>query len=96
MRSSGLIARSTKWTIPGVVIDDELRQQNVRLRRFYHVRKLISVVQSSNIDFKLCLGATKGAAFADLWAASESNTKILDRKDELIANALLRFLSLRG
>ncbi|GHJ87340.1 hypothetical protein NliqN6_3742 [Naganishia liquefaciens] len=79
LRSSGLIARSTKWRIPGAVIDDELRQQN-----------------SSNIDFKLCLGATKGAAFADLWAASESNNKILDRKDELIANALLRFLSLRG
>lgn len=96
LRSSGLIARSTKWTIPGVVIDDELRQQNVRIRRFYHICKLISVVQSSNIDFKLCLGATQGAAFADLWAASESNTKTLDRKDELIANALLRFLSLRG
>ncbi|KAJ9122498.1 hypothetical protein QFC22_001927 [Naganishia vaughanmartiniae] len=79
LRNSGLIARSTKWKIPGPMIDDELRRQN-----------------SSNIDFKLCLGATKDAGFARIWKISEANDKLLDRKDELIANALLRFLSLRG
>jgi hypothetical protein len=81
------------------MIDDELRRQNVSAKSIgrEHYNKLaLFFIQSSNIDFKLCLGATKDAGFARLWKVSEANDKLLDRKDELIANALLRFLSLRG
>ena len=50
--------------------------------------------QSSTIDFSLCLGATVAEKLA-------ARTKIkapqgLDKKDEIVANVIWRFLELRG
>lgn len=50
--------------------------------------------QSSTIDFSLCLGATVSEKLA-------ARTKIkapqgLDKKDEIVANVIWRFLELRG
>ena len=53
--------------------------------------------QSSTIDFALCLGATateKQAARTK--AKSGQNTTALEKKDEIVANVIWRFLELRG
>ena len=50
--------------------------------------------QSSTIDFALCLGAT---AIEKLAARTKiKNTGPLEKKDEVVANVIWRFLELRG
>lgn len=50
--------------------------------------------QSSTIDFALCLGAT---ATEKLAARTKiKNTGPLEKKDEVVANVIWRFLELRG
>lgn len=50
--------------------------------------------QSSTIDFALCLGATAAEKLAARTKAK--NTGPLERKDEVVANVIWRFLELRG
>jgi hypothetical protein len=54
-------------------------------------------LQSSTIDFGLCLGATASDKLAARTRAKPAGPKItLDKKDEVVANAIWRFLELRG
>ncbi|KZT50168.1 XPG I-region protein [Calocera cornea HHB12733] len=51
---------------------------------------------SSTIDFQLCLGATSQEKLAARTRAKPSQTHPLDKKDEVVANVIWRFLELRG
>lgn len=54
-------------------------------------------VQSSTIDFALCLGATASDKLAARTRVKNGQTLApLDKKDEIVANVILRFLELRG
>lgn len=61
--------------------------------------------QSSTIDFALCLGATSEDQYALRTRKPKAGTpatgyysddKPLDKKDEVVANVIWRFLDLRG
>jgi len=51
---------------------------------------------SSTIDFSLCLGATSTEKLAARTKSKSASVHPLDKKDELVANVILRFLELRG
>ncbi|KAG8974004.1 hypothetical protein FRC05_007920 [Tulasnella sp. 425] len=51
---------------------------------------------SSTIDFALCLGATANDKLAARTKVKADKTKPLDKKDEVVANVIWRFLELRG
>lgn len=53
----------------------------------------LRVQMSSTIDFSLCLGATSNDQRA---ARTRNKSKYLERKDEVVANVIWRFLDLRG
>lgn len=52
--------------------------------------------QSSTIDFALCLGATATEKQAARTRAKSGANSPLDKKDEVVANVIWRFLELRG
>jgi len=55
------------------------------------------VIKSSTIDFALCLGATSSEKLAGRTKVkSNASQGPLDKKDELVANVICRFLELRG
>jgi hypothetical protein len=54
------------------------------------------IVQSSTIDFKLCLGATSSEESAKRTKATLKAGKPLEKRDEIVANVIWRFLDLRG
>ncbi|KAJ6580802.1 XPG I-region protein [Mycena capillaripes] len=89
-----LAERVSGWNVSYAVVEEELRRQN-----------------SSTIDFALCLGATsserlaartKGKAGSGAAAGAggaNNNTAVgapLEKKDEVVANVIWRFLELRG
>ncbi|KAG8903915.1 hypothetical protein FRB99_002572 [Tulasnella sp. 403] len=51
---------------------------------------------SSTIDFALCLGATAGEKLASRTKIKANPADPLDKKDEIVANVIWRFLELRG
>ncbi|KAG8886755.1 hypothetical protein FRB98_001020 [Tulasnella sp. 332] len=51
---------------------------------------------SSTIDFGLCLGATSGEKLAARTKVKANPAHPLDKKDEVVANVIWRFLELRG
>ncbi|KAG6918177.1 hypothetical protein DXG01_016162 [Tephrocybe rancida] len=51
---------------------------------------------SSTIDFALCLGATASERYAARTKNKASPSQALDKKDEVVANVIWRFLELRG
>jgi hypothetical protein len=51
-------------------------------------------LQSSTIDFALCLGATSSDKHAARTKMKSSAP--LEKKDEIVANVIWRFLELRG
>ncbi len=53
-------------------------------------------LQSSTIDFALCLGATCVDKLAMRTKVKNSSNTPLDKKDEVVANVIWRFLELRG
>ena len=58
---------------------------------------LVVLSQSSTIDFALCLGATAQEKYAARTKAKAGQTKgVLEKKDEVVANVIWRFLELRG
>lgn len=59
--------------------------------------KLTLCYQSSTIDFALCLGATANEKLAARTRSkSGSPQTALEKKDEVVANVIWRFLELRG
>ena len=53
--------------------------------------------QSSTIDFALCLGATVSEKLAFRTRVKSGQTSSpLEKKDEIVANVIWRFLELRG
>lgn len=53
--------------------------------------------KSSTIDFALCLGATASEKLANRTKVKSGQTsQPLDKKDEVVANVIWRFLELRG
>lgn len=75
-----LIARVEHWHVPAAMLDEELRRQN-----------------SSTIDIPLCLQTTADPARAKRTiVARDATVPHLEKKDELVANSLWRFLELRG
>lgn len=57
----------------------------------------VASAQSSTIDIRLCLGATaEGANWAARTRVAKDKDRLLDKKDEVVANTLWRFLELRG
>lgn len=91
--TKSLTDRCATWHVPCATVEDELRRQN-----------------SSTIDFKLCLGSTANeesakrtrttasttAAATATTNASTSPSKPLEKRDEIVANVIWRFLDLRG
>lgn len=75
-----LAERVAGWNVSYAIVEEELRRQN-----------------SSTIDFALCLGAT---ATEKLASRTKGKTSVpngqLDKKDEVVANVVWRFLELRG
>ncbi len=58
---------------------------------------MICGVKSSTIDFALCLGATSSEKLAGRTKIKPNTSQgPLDKKDELVANVICRFLELRG
>ncbi|KAG8982314.1 hypothetical protein FRB90_006880, partial [Tulasnella sp. 427] len=51
---------------------------------------------SSTIDFALCLGATANEKLAARTKVKADKSRPLDKKDEIVANVIWRFLELRG
>ncbi|GAA5923083.1 Mkt1p [Sporobolomyces koalae] len=51
---------------------------------------------SSTIDLCLCLGGTSTASLAQRTIVARNNDRPLDKKDEIVANTLWRFLELRS
>ena len=52
--------------------------------------------QSSTIDFALCLGATATEKLAGRTKSKSASVHPLEKKDEVVANVIWRFLELRG
>lgn len=61
---------------------------------------LAFLLQSSTIDFALCLNATSEEQYAARTRKAKRppgvELKPLDKKDEIVANVIWRFLDLRG
>ncbi|KAF7317594.1 XPG I-region protein [Mycena kentingensis (nom. inval.)] len=75
-----LAERVAGWNVPYAVVEEELRRQN-----------------SSTIDFALCLGATSSERLASRTKSRGTpGAGSLDKKDEIVANVIWRFLELRG
>jgi len=75
-----LAERVIGWHVPYSIVEEELRRQN-----------------SSTIDFALCLGATSSEKLAGRTKVKPNASQgPLDKKDELVANVICRFLELRG
>jgi len=75
-----LAERVSSWNVPYAIVEEELRRQN-----------------SSTIDFALCLGATVSDKLAARTKIKNGQTAGgLDKKDEVVANVIWRFLELRG
>ncbi|KAL5513024.1 hypothetical protein ACEPAH_3422 [Sanghuangporus vaninii] len=83
-----LAERVAGWLVPYAIVEEELRRQN-----------------SSTIDFALCLGATATEKLAartrirkDKIDKNHHNPDhpSLEKKDEVVANVIWRFLELRG
>ncbi|KAJ7147668.1 XPG I-region protein [Mycena crocata] len=76
-----LAERVAGWNVGYAVVEEELRRQN-----------------SSTIDFALCLGATSSERLAarTKGKAGGAGAGPLDKKDEVVANVIWRFLELRG
>ncbi|MBW0531743.1 hypothetical protein O181_071458 [Austropuccinia psidii MF-1] len=81
--TSNLIDKISNWNVPAGVVEEELKRQN-----------------SSTIDISLCLGATSQSQLAGRTRTPRStlasNHKPLEKKDEVVANTIWRFLELRG
>jgi hypothetical protein len=102
-QTTQLAERIQGWTVPYALVEEELRRQNVgaacsRSGLFIgHADGGCPCLQSSTIDFGLCLGATASDKLAARTRAKPAGPKItLDKKDEVVANAIWRFLELRG
>ncbi|KAH9046583.1 temperature dependent protein affecting M2 dsRNA replication-domain-containing protein [Lactarius hengduanensis] len=82
-QTAQLAERVVGWHVPYAIIEEELRGQNV---------------SSSTIDFALCLGATATEKQAARTRVRPGATNLipLDKKDEMVANVIWRFLELRG
>ncbi|KAG6899698.1 hypothetical protein C0993_007858 [Termitomyces sp. T159_Od127] len=79
-KTSQLVERVSGWNVPYQIVEEELRRQN-----------------SSTIDFALCLGATASERYAARTKNKITPTPVpLDKKDEVVANVIWRFLELRG
>ncbi|KAG0149211.1 hypothetical protein CROQUDRAFT_39979 [Cronartium quercuum f. sp. fusiforme G11] len=78
-----LVEKISNWNVPAGVVEEELKRQN-----------------SSTIDISLCLGATSQSHLAGRTRTPRSNNltnhKPLEKKDEVVANTIWRFLELRG
>jgi len=75
-----LAERVAGWNVSYAIVEEELRRQN-----------------SSTIDFALCLGATVSEKLASRTKGkSNLSNGQLDKKDEVVANVVWRFLELRG
>jgi len=75
-----LAERVSGWSVPYAIVEEELRRQN-----------------SSTIDFALCLGATVSEKLAARTKTKSGQPPLpLDKKDEVVANVIWRFLELRG
>ncbi|KAK4055310.1 hypothetical protein OIV83_000593 [Microbotryomycetes sp. JL201] len=61
-----------------------------------HVEDELRRQLSSTIDLCLCLGGTSTASLAQRTVVSRNPDKPLDKKDEIVANTIWRFLELRG
>jgi len=79
-QTTQLAERVSGWKVSYGIVEEELRRQN-----------------SSTIDFALCLGATASEKLAGRTKAKGGLNQIpLDKKDEVVANVIWRFLELRG
>ncbi|KAG5642915.1 hypothetical protein DXG03_001886 [Asterophora parasitica] len=80
-QTAQLAERVAGWNVPYGIVEEELRRQN-----------------SSTIDFSLCLGATASEKLAARTKnkGTSSSQGSLDKKDEVVANVIWRFLELRG
>ncbi|KAI0917913.1 hypothetical protein AcV5_002726 [Taiwanofungus camphoratus] len=79
-QTAQLAERVAGWNVPYAIVEEELRRQN-----------------SSTIDFALCLGATVSEKLATRTRIKSGQSSIsLEKKDEIVANVIWRFLELRG
>jgi hypothetical protein len=79
-----LVKRASLWNVNYLFVEEELRRQ-----------------ASSTIDIALCLGATGRAEQArqtktPLPESTRSDKQIIEKKDEIVANVIWRFLEMRG
>ncbi|KAF8331669.1 XPG I-region protein [Cantharellus anzutake] len=79
-----LVERVSGWNVLNAIIEEELRRQNG------------DSAQSSTIDFALCLGATATEKLAHRTRTKPHANIVLEKKDEVVANVIWRFLELRG
>lgn len=75
-----LAERVSGWNVPSIIVEEELRRQN-----------------SATIDFALCLGTTSNERLAQRTKAKSGvPVHVMEKKDEVVANVIWRFLELRG
>ncbi|WVQ79823.1 hypothetical protein IAT38_001923 [Cryptococcus sp. DSM 104549] len=84
--TTSLVDRCQGWMVPMFNLEVELRRQN-----------------SSTIDLKLCIGAVATEKLAEgtrkdreKSTDKEKGQRVLDKKDEVVANAIWRFMEVRG
>lgn len=95
-QTAQLAERVSGWHVPYSIVEEELRRQNV-CQCVSHPCKFADVFgQSSTIDFALCLGATASERYAARTKHKANPAQPLDKKDEVVANVIWRFLELRG
>ena len=71
-------------------LEHELRRQNVSIWC-----QATLTIQSSTIDIKLCIGALATEELA-AQTRKEKPGRPMDKKDEIVANIIWRFLDVRG
>lgn len=98
-QTAQLADRVSGWNVSYAVVEEELRRQNVSLPTMLLIVSGADgdFVQSSTIDFALCLGATASERLAARTKGKSGTAhNSLEKKDEVVANVIWRFLELRG
>jgi hypothetical protein len=95
-QTTTLVERVVNWNVPSAIVEDELRRQSVCSQLSGSLLLTKTLKKSSTIDFALCLGATASDKLALRTRIKPSSDRPLEKKDEVVANVIWRFLELRG
>jgi hypothetical protein len=94
LMTQSLVDKCSSWHVPMSMLEQELRRQNVGFAGAFE-GPADNALQSSTIDIKLCIGALAVDEIA-AQTKKERPGRPMDKKDEIVANVVWRFLDVRG